>query len=254
MKISLCTLALLLSLPLVAQKIPTAKVEKLSYTGYYNWGFVWIKAGFVEFTLSPSGKYPHAQRLLAVGASNPSWDWIFRLRDTLISYHDSLTFMPYEFSRKAHEGNYHKTFNYTWDYNEGRIYANVERIGKYKRQDTILLRPETYDMLSVAWLARQLNFDDYEKDTLIPIRLLVDDKIYDLHIRYLGTERVKIEKERRRCHVFSPLLLSGNVFKGGETMKIWVSDDIYRIPLMVEAKILVGSVKGIIDETNSKYK
>ena len=37
-------------------------------------------------------------------------------------------------------------------------------------------------------------------------------------------------------------------------MKVWVSDDEYRVPVMVEAKILVGSVKGILDESESEYK
>ena len=38
-----------------------------------------------------------------------------------------------------------------------------------------------------------------------------------------------------------------------KNMKVWVSDDEYRIPVMVEAKIIVGSVKGILDEANSKF-
>ena len=35
-------------------------VEKLTYTGYYNWGILWVKAGWVEFTMSESEKYPDA--------------------------------------------------------------------------------------------------------------------------------------------------------------------------------------------------
>lgn len=247
------TWILLWGTPLFAQRGPVKTIEKLSYTGYYNWGFIWIKAGFVEFTLSPSGKYPNAQRLFAVGSSNPSWDWIFKLRDTLISYHDSTTFLPYEFSRKAHEGNYHKTFDYTFDYANNRVLADIHRIGKYKRQDTIALKPETFDMLSVAWFARELDFNQYEKGQQIPIRILIDDKIYDLYIRYLGREKVKTDSGKRWCHVFSPLLVEGDVFKGGENMKIWVSDDESRVPVMVEAKILVGSVKGILNESESKF-
>lgn len=243
---------LFFSLPLFAQE-KVKPLEKLTYTGYYNWGFVWIKAGSVEFTLVSSDKYPNAQRLFAVGSSNPSWDWVFRLRDTLISYHDSLTFMPYEFSRKAHEGNYHKTFDYVWDYGNNVIYSEVERIGKYIRKDTIPLLEGTYDMLSVAWLARNLDFEKYKKNDMIPICILIDEKIYELYVRYLGKDKVKLGKGKRQCHVFSPLLVEGEVFKGGENMKIWVSDDEYRVPVMVEAKILVGSVKGILDEANSIY-
>ena len=93
------------SLSLCAQsKYPP--IEELVYTGYYNWGFIWVKAGRVDFSLTTSEKYPNAERLKAVGYSLPSWDWIFTIRDTLISHFDKNTFMPYEFSRKAHEGNY----------------------------------------------------------------------------------------------------------------------------------------------------
>ena len=115
------------------------------------------------------------------------------------------------------------------------------------------MKPDTYDMLSVAWLARRLDFNQYKKGDQIPIRILLDDGIYDLYIRYLGKEEIKVDKKKWNCHVFAPLLVEGDVFKGGENMKVWVSDDERRVPVMVEAKILVGSVKGILDDSESEY-
>lgn len=45
------------SLSLCAQsKYPP--IEELVYTGYYNWGFIWVKAGRVGFSLTTSEKYP----------------------------------------------------------------------------------------------------------------------------------------------------------------------------------------------------
>lgn len=231
-------------------KYPT--VEKLVYTGYYNWGILWVKAGRVDFSLSQSDKYPNANKLEAIGVSLPSWDWIFTVRDTLISHYDNKTFFPYEFSRKAHEGNYHKTFDYKFHYDDSLVIGDVHRIGKFRRTDTVKLKADTYDMLSVAWMARELDFDSHKKNDLIPIRILIDSKIYDLYIRYLGVDKTKIAGKKRECYVFSPLLVEGDVFKGGENMKIWVSKDEYRLPLMVEAKILVGSVKAILDPNESK--
>lgn len=227
-------------------------VEELVYTGYYNWGFIWVKAGRVEFSLSKSDKYPDAEKLEAVGYSLPSWDWVFTIRDTLISHYDKKTFIPYEFSRKAHEGNYHKTFDYVFNYQDSTVLGDIHRIGKFQRKDTVKLLPQTYDMLSVAWMARELDFERYKKNDLIPIRILIDSKIYDLYIRYLGVNKTKIAGRKQECYVFSPLLVEGEVFKGGENMKIWVSKDEYRLPLMVEAKILVGSVKAILDWSESK--
>ncbi|MDR1756596.1 MAG: DUF3108 domain-containing protein [Culturomica sp.] len=222
-------------------------VEELEYAGYYNWGFIWMKAGVVKFTVSASDKYPGAVKIKATGSSLPSWDWVFKLRDTLVSHYNPETFLPYEAARMSHEGNYHKTFYYDWNYKKGVIYADIHRIGKYKRRDTIPLLPETYDMLSVAWKARELDYEKLTPKQLIPINVALDEKVYQLHIRYLGTDRIKIGGEKRDAYVFSPLLVEGDVFKGGEGMKVWVSMDEKRIPLMVEAKILVGSVKGILE-------
>lgn len=227
-------------------------IEELVFDGYYNWGFIWVKAGRVHFSESKSEKYPKSIRLNAVGYTLPSWDWMFRLRDTLTSHFDENTFLPYESRRCAHEGSYHKTFDYLWDYKQGVVFANIHRIGKYKRRDTVALKPPTYDMLSVAWMARELDFDKYRKNDLIPMNILIDKKIYNLYVRYLGVEKVKIDRAKHEAYVFSPLLVEGEVFKGGENMKIWVSKDNYRLPLMVEAKILVGSVKGILNFEESR--
>jgi hypothetical protein len=228
-----------------------APVEKLVYTAHYNWAFIWIEAGIIEITAGPSECYPGARQLFAVGRSTK--DWIFKVRDTLVSHHDRETFLPRAFSRKAHEGTYHKTFDYKWDYQGKTIAARQERLGRYTRENTIELLPDTYDMLSVAWKMREVDFSRYRKNDLIPVRVLVDDKIYDLHVRYLGQDTVKTRKGKRTCNVFSPLLVEGEVFSGGEGMKVWMSDDEARVPVMLEAKILVGSVKAILDDSKSNY-
>lgn len=238
---------------LMAQKTTLRPVEELVYNGYYNWGFIWVKAGRVEFTLSKSDLYPNAQKLNVAGYSLPSWDWVFNIRDTLTSIHNAKTFLPYEFSRVIHEGNYHKTFRYRFNYKDSLIFGEQQRLGREKTRDTLVLNPKTFDMLSVAWMARELDFDRLEKRQIIPIKILIDSKIYDLYIRYLGVEKIKADGMKQECYVFSPLLVEGDVFKGGESMKIWVSKDEYRIPIMVESKIMVGSVKGVIDRAASRW-
>ncbi|MDL2252365.1 DUF3108 domain-containing protein [Odoribacter sp. OttesenSCG-928-J03] len=231
-----------------------AKIEQLTYNGYYNWGFIWMRAGVVDFHVRDSEKYPGATAVEAVGSSLPSWDWVFRLRDTLTCHFDATTCLPYESARKAHEGNYHKTFDYVFDYSHDRILARIERIGRYVRHDTIALKPNTHDMLSIVWLVREVDYDSYKTGDTIPIKLLIDDEIFDLYIRYHGLDSLKVDKKKRECYVFSPLLVEGEVFKKGENMKIWLSRDEDRLPLMVEAKIIVGSVKGILDVSKSIYK
>ena len=245
MRVIVLIVMLCSGLTLSAQKKEVKPIENLRYTVYYNIIFN-MAAGFIDITVAPSDKYPNAQYLFATGGTGSFLDTFFKVRDTLFSYHDSLTFLPYEFSRKAHEGNYHKTFDYVWNYKEGAIYADIHRIGRYQRRDTIPLQPNTFDILSVAWYARNIDFDACKKNELIPIRVLVDQEIYDLHVRYLGEEKIKVNGKKQECYIFSPLMVPGEVFKDGENMKMWVSKDEYRVPLQMEAKILVGSIKAVL--------
>ena len=48
---------------------------------------------------------------------------------------------------------------------------------------------------------------------------------------------------------FSIQLVEGTVFKEGEDLILWVTDDKNHIPVMVEAKIIVGSVKALLQSS-----
>jgi hypothetical protein len=40
-------------------------------------------------------------------------------------------------------------------------------------------------------------------------------------------------------------MIEGTIFKSGEALYIWITDDKNHLPILVEAKILVGSVKAL---------
>jgi len=46
-----------------------------------------------------------------------------------------------------------------------------------------------------------------------------------------------------RSLVFRPVVQKGRVFKQEDDLTIWISEDNNHIPLRVEAKILIGSIK-----------
>ena len=54
------------SLSLCAQsKYPP--IEELVYTGYYNWGFIWVKAGRVDFSLNDFRKISECRTFKSCG-------------------------------------------------------------------------------------------------------------------------------------------------------------------------------------------
>ena len=73
--------------------------------------------------------------------------------------------------------------------------------------------------------------------------MFIDDKVYNLYIRYLGKETIKTRYGKFRAIKFKPLLIQGTIFEGGEQMVVWVTDDKNKIPVRIESPISVGSVK-----------
>ena len=56
----------------------------------------------------------------------------------------------------------------------------------------------------------------------------------------------KNHKNRGRpiqCIKFCPIVQKGRIFKEEEDLTVWISDDYNKIPLLVKAKIWVGSVR-----------
>jgi hypothetical protein len=51
-----------------------------------------------------------------------------------------------------------------------------------------------------------------------------------------------------------PQIIDGHVFKKGDEMKVWASDDMNKLPLLIESPVSVGSVKVILKDYSSlKY-
>ena len=94
---------------------------------------------------------------------------------------------------------------------------------------------------------RNLDTDGMKKGDKIAVKMLFDKEIYPIHIRYNGKEK----KDVRNLGKFNtikihPDLVAGNVFKDGDKMTIWVSDDKNKIPLIIESPVSVGSVKAVL--------
>jgi len=222
--------------------------EQLQYTGYYNWGFIWVPAGEVWLKTSISDfEGTPCYKFRGEGRSLKAFDWFFKLRDTLTCYADTSTFKPLYFDRQTNEANYIARHKYRFNWGKKEVYSNIKKRERAVKTDTVKLSNNTHDILSISYYARNIDFSKYNKGDKIPISMLIDNEVHKLFIRYKGLDIIKTKSgERFECLKFSPLLVEGTMFSEGENMTVWISNDDNRIPIMVEAKILVGSVKGLL--------
>jgi len=226
--------------------------EDVKYTVYYNWGFVWLDAGWVEFKVNTATYINRpVYHFDAFGSSYKSYDWLYKVRDHYQTYLDKETLLPLWHHRENYEGGFQVDNKYIFDWKNKRLFTYTQSSDDPFRKDTLKIQKCTFDLLSLIYYCRNLSFEGTKINDTIPLSSVIDNKIYPLYIRYLGKEIITDRKGiNYNCIKFSVLLVEGTIFKGGEDMFVWISDDKNRVPILIEAKILVGSVKAFIESTN----
>ena len=68
-------------------------------------------------------------------------------------------------------------------------------------------------------------------------------------MRFLARETVEgLDGKRYKCIKFAAKMVQGTIFKGEEDVLVWVTDDGNKIPIYIEAKIIVGTVKAYLKD------
>jgi hypothetical protein len=219
--------------------------EILNYEVFYNWGFIWLNAGYVEFKVK-AGDFQNrpVYHFDAYGATYKSYDWIFKVRDHYQAYLDRESLRPLWFSCQTFEGGYEADIKYYFNPAKNTATLYTQNSDRPFKKDTLKLAPCTFDVLSLIYYSRNIDFSGVKVGDSVPVITVLDTSAYNLYIRYLGKETIESKDGKKyNCIKFSALLVEGTIFKGGEDLYGWVTDDKNRIPILVEAKILVGSVK-----------
>ena len=103
----------------------------------------------------------------------------------------------------------------------------------------------TFDIPSLFFYARNMDFDAVEPGRKYPMTFAIDDDVYNVYFILYGRETIKVKGIGTvKTIKFAAKLLEGEVFKGEEDMMIWVTDDENRLPVYFEAPLLVGFATG----------
>ena len=219
--------------------------EEIVYKLYYNWNFVWLAAGEVTFRVSD---LEDSYRISVKGRTYPSYEWFYKVTDNYTSYLDKETLLPKIHIKDIQEGGYQKYDRTTFFQDENRIVSHRGSTPKDTQPKYMDVDPCMHDLISIIYFTRNLDYRNLDKGDEIPIKIVMDQEMHPLKIHYLGPEKnVKIKDSGRFNTLrFSPQLITGELFKEGDEMKIYVSDDRNKLPLMIESPVSVGSVKAVL--------
>ena len=209
--------------------------ERLTFRVYYNLNFVWINAGNAVFNTNLEDMNGHrVYHITGTGKTSKSYEWVFKVKDKYETYIDKESMLPLRFVRNVNEGGTKIRQDVTFNHKKGEAISDKKVYSIPKC---------TQDVLSTIYYARNIDYNKYSPGDKIPFNLFLDDKLYSLYIKYIGKERITTKMGTFNAIKIMPLLIEGTIFKGGEKMTVWVSDDENHLPLRVDSPILVGSIK-----------
>jgi hypothetical protein len=189
-------------------------------------------------------------RAEVIGNSTGAFDRIVRIRDVWGSYFDTIHFQPQKSFRSIAENRYRKKEEIYFDY--GRNIARVQ--SENSQAEEIPVQPNVQDMVSGYYFLRLQKYDNLRKNDTIRLSGIFENKTYNFKIIYLGKERVKTKFGKTNSFVISPIMPDNKLFSGRNPIKMWISDDDNRIPLKIEAELLLGSLDlDISDHKNLKH-
>ncbi len=204
--------------------------EKFEYEG--TWGF--ITAAFATIAVDSiyhtyNGR--KCYKISSITTSAKKLDFMGqKVRDTNFVYYDVETHKPLLFKKIINEGNYHKKRRVLFDH--------VNQTVLYKEK-VVRMSNATQDLLGAIFTVRNSNLE-VGKATVVDV---VDDgKFYSLYTKILKRETVETDYAEKKSFKVEPVLQSSGIFKNEGKMWIWFTDDEKRVPIMLKAKVVIGSI------------
>jgi hypothetical protein len=227
--------------------------ETARYNLYFNWGFIWVHAGNVDFSVQTkklNGKTVHS--LKVIGYTIKSFEKMYTIRDTFEAFVDTAYFLPVYYKEVKHEEKYYACNQYFYDRSNKdstMVYFDFERKNNHRWKDTVKIGNNVADLVTTCYKIRNLDISKFWKDQIVSFPMLLDNKVHDVGFKYRGKETIKLRTGGKyNAHKFTPKLVTGDLFKKEDDMTIYVSDDENHVPLLIEAKIKVGYIKAVLSD------
>ncbi|NPA42896.1 MAG: DUF3108 domain-containing protein [Chlorobi bacterium] len=211
---------------------------------FVNAGYATLK---LEKTVLAGKPVYHA---IGKGKSSSFSALVMKINDVYESYFDEQN-RPLRFIRNIQEGNYRKNVEYIFHHDT----RTLQVIDKLRNEvKTFKVPPGIQDLVSVYYAMRNVDTSQLKPGDFISQDIFFDEKVHHFKMKILGREIIKTKFGYTRALVLRPYVVADRVFREEESLTVWVSDDENKIPLLIEAKLLVGSIKAdLVKYKNLKY-
>ena len=219
--------------------------EKTTYNISYTWHAVQtdVAKGNLSAKLATLNGEKVWHTALTVKTA-PFFDVFFKIRESFESWFGTKGVEPRKFYRDTNEGSYHCINDYKYDRAAGKIHANLQ-YGEEQITMDIPFGDCTYDVTSLFFYARRMDFSNLVVGKAYKISFAIDREVQVANLTYRGQENKYIKGVGTvATRKFTLSLRKGEVFEGNEDAILWFSDDDNRLLVAFMAPLKVGAMNG----------
>ena len=221
-----------------ALKISAQPLEEMEYV--LRFGF--IKGG--KATLTAQSEKLNKKAIIHYkmrGRTTGLVDKLFEVNDVYESWVDPHTFLPMKSVRNVKEKKYRFYDEVTYDQKNDSLFSLKKGHKKVPKN--------VNDLVSVFFFIRQNQyFDEMLSGKEIEIPVFHGDELFIMHLEYLGTKTIDTKIGRKLCYVVSPKVPKGDLIKGSDGLKVYITADANRLPIYAEFDLTLGSLKCELNE------
>lgn len=222
--------------------------ETLKYQLYFNWQFVWLKAGTASLDIRDAtyqGKPCLRANLITTGSSRT--DKFFVMRDTLTSYFTS-DLQPLYYRKGALEGKRYYVDEAWYTHSASAVHLRQH----YKRQNGSERTNEQtsaeciFDMVSMMMRARSFDPSAYKEGQRINFLMADGGRVKSETLIFRGRKKFKMDSTgvTYRCLVFS--FIERKNKKDKEIVTFYITDDLNHIPVRLDLYLRFGTAKAFL--------
>ncbi len=224
--------ATLLLSPRTAASFPFEVGERLEFS--ISW--IGIPAGTAVLEIPEKVEIDgrEAFHVMSRSWSNDFVSIFYKVNDRVDGYMDAEDLTSIRLTVRQREGKHRSDKEMIFDRENSRV--EFTKNGKKK---TFEVPPTVYDSMSALYLLRTF---DLTSGSDIKIDTFSNGKLYNVTVKVLGREKVTVAAGTFDTVKVRPILKHNDLFKNRGKIFIWLTDDEYRIPVMVRTKIKIGHI------------
>jgi len=182
----------------------------------------------------------NAYHIIAYSESFPFFDIFYKVRNVDESLTDVESFASLKYEKHQRETNYIRDVVIVFDHINKKFYLTEKKGSKPEVKKEGEIPQFVTDVLSALYYVRTLQLKIGEEYF---INSHSDEISYPIKVIVWRKEKIETVCGKFDCIVIEPIVLpSAGLFKAKGRLWIWLTDDDYKIPVLMKSKLIIGSI------------